>query len=298
MNTEIDCYNFFGVYRDHADKQEPICQKLQPGLMSRRVIACRVKNMKIPDPASPNRAQVALQDIVSKALPGIFRRRRARRICFRSRLSQKRHGGFCLKSMRIYNAGSRQINRLESRCDIGPTQQNCDSVTRFFANNRAPRGVVRELESLAAEAIDTPQLLVQPGRGLQWAARTNEAVELLERGVRRRPTDTALLKLLAPAHWQRGDGEHCTRELARAISLFSGELQLRLVAADVKHNAGNARKGLGLLEPGFAIAPDAALLLISKGVLLDLLDRPAEALVFLCAASARAAVRADETQSA
>ena len=166
--------------------------------------------------------------------------------------------------MQICNAGPRQRNRLESRYNIGPIQQNCASVTRFFANNRTPRGFVRELESLAAEAIDTPQLLVHLGRGLQCAGRTNAAVELLERGVRRWPTGTALHKLLAPAYWQRGDCEHCTRELERAISLFSGELQLRLVAhprlclaaesADQRVTGVGAMRALSMTAHKFAVA--------------------------------------------
>jgi tetratricopeptide (TPR) repeat protein len=147
---------------------------------------------------------------------------------------------------------------------------------------------LRELEALAADEPGTPQLLVHLSRALLFAGRAGEAITALEKGSERWPTDAQLHKALAHAYWQRGDGEQCTREIERAIARFPHELQLRLVAADVLRNAGFVRKAFDVLEPGLQFAPHAASLLTSIGVLLDLLDRPAEALPFLREATARA----------
>jgi tetratricopeptide (TPR) repeat protein len=147
---------------------------------------------------------------------------------------------------------------------------------------------LQELEALAREALDSPQLLGDLARALRFAGRETEALSALENGIGRWPADARLHKLLADTCWQRGDGEQCTRELERAIARFPHELPLRLVAADVHRNAGNPRKALELLEPGLAIAANSAAVQTSVGVLLDLLDRTTEALRYLRTAVALA----------
>jgi len=61
-----------------------------------------------------------------------------------------------------------------------------------------------------------------------------------------------------------------------------------LIAADVLRSAGDAPRALTLLERGLELAPDSPAFLTSIGVLLDGLDRSAEALPRLRAALARA----------
>ena len=145
-----------------------------------------------------------------------------------------------------------------------------------------------ELERLAIEAEDSPQLVAHLARALQLSARVPEAEVRLEAGLRRWPTDVQLHVLLARLRWLRGYGEQATLWLERAIAEFPKELQLRLVAADLLRNAGFPEKALAVLQGGLRVAPDSAGFLTSVGVVLDGLHRPAEALVYLRAALSRA----------
>ena len=144
-----------------------------------------------------------------------------------------------------------------------------------------------ELAALAGTTQATPQLLVHLARALDFAGRAAEAESRLEEALLRWPTDVPLHIQLTQLRWQRGAGEFSTRSIERAIEQFPRELGLRLVAADQLRNAGYLHKALGLLEGGLALAPDSAAFLTSMGVMLDALDRPAEALPFLTAAVAR-----------
>ena len=114
-----------------------------------------------------------------------------------------------------------------------------------------------------------------------------------KRALRRWPTDaraartTRALALAA----RRGTGCHADASSARSTR-HPRELQLRLVAADLLRNAGAAERALTLLEGGLrARAGIRARSCTSIGVLLDGLDRSAEALPYLRdALRARAAV--------
>jgi Flp pilus assembly protein TadD len=145
-----------------------------------------------------------------------------------------------------------------------------------------------ELETLAREARDSPQLLVHLGHALQHAGRTVEAETKIAAALEVWPTDVGLHALLAELRWQRGAGVAATTAIENAIEKFPGELKLRLVAADLLRNSGRAGQALGLLERGLALAPESPAFLTSVGVLLDDLDRPREALPYLRAAAARA----------
>jgi tetratricopeptide (TPR) repeat protein len=83
-------------------------------------------------------------------------------------------------------------------------------------------------------------------------------------------------------------GEQSTLGLERAIASFPGELKLRLVAADLLRNGGFAERALAILYEGLRAAPESAAFLTSIGVVLDGLQRPAEALAYLRNAVARA----------
>jgi tetratricopeptide (TPR) repeat protein len=145
-----------------------------------------------------------------------------------------------------------------------------------------------ELERLASEAEDSPQLLAHLARALQLAGRIAEAEAKLESGLRRWPTHVQLHTLLARLRWQRGCADRSTLWLEQAISQFPGELQLRLVAADLLRNIGSLEKALVLLQGGLRIAPESAGFLTSIGVVLDGLERPLDALPYLRRAAARA----------
>ena len=149
-------------------------------------------------------------------------------------------------------------------------------------------GSLLELEALAAEACDSPQLQLHLGRALQFAGRNADAEAQLEKGLNRFPTDVALHVQLARLRWQNGDGERATRNLEQAIEAYPHEMHLRLVAADLLRNAGANARALTLLVRGLELAPDSAAFLTSVGVMRADLGELDEALRCLRAAVARA----------
>lgn len=103
----------------------------------------------------------------------------------------------------------------------------------------------------------------------------------LEADLRQFPTDASLHIQLASLRWLRGLGEQSFVFIERAIADFPGELQLRLVAADLLRRAGFVERALSVLKGGLLAAPDSAAFLTSVGVVLDGMQRSAEALVYL-----------------
>jgi tetratricopeptide (TPR) repeat protein len=149
------------------------------------------------------------------------------------------------------------------------------------------RESLAELEALALESRDSPELLAHLGRALSLANRAVEAEALIAEGLSRWPGDVRLHTLFVELRWQRGAGGEVTAPLEQAIRDFPAELQLRLVAADLLRNMGFSDRALRLLEDGLARAPESAAFLTSTGVVLDELDRPADALRLLRAAIPR-----------
>ena len=150
------------------------------------------------------------------------------------------------------------------------------------------RAALAEFEALAAEAHDSPGLLVQLGRALLAANRAPEAEQVVCAALATWPADAALHVLLAELRWQRGVGEDATNKLEAAIDEHPQAMQLRLVAAELLRNMGRAERALELLHAGLVRAPDSAAFLTSIGVVLDDLDRTQEALGYLRAAIPRA----------
>lgn len=229
--------------------------------------------------APAGNAQKFLQTIVSKALSGDFP---AAEAAARS-IADNHVAAEAWRLLSEINANTQRWAAAREALEIA-LQHRPDSrdlrLRRALLNEQQGlnQESLQELEALARDAVDSPQLLAQLGGALRFAGRETEALSALENGIGRWPTDARLHKLLADTYWQRGDGEQCTRELERAIARFPNELHLRLVAADVHRNAGNPRKALELLEPGLRLAANSAAIHTSVGVVLDLLDRTDEAL--------------------
>jgi tetratricopeptide (TPR) repeat protein len=177
-------------------------------------------------------------------------------------------------------------------------QQNPDlrrlRLQRALDLERAGRAreSLAELEALATEAGDSPELLAHLGRALAFANRAEESESLIVDSLSRWPADARLHSLLAELRWMRGVGPDATAALEQAIRDFPAEMQLRLVAADLLRNMEFPARALVLLEEGLARAPESAAFLTSTGVVLDELDRCAEALELLRAAIPRARNRA------
>ncbi len=145
-----------------------------------------------------------------------------------------------------------------------------------------------ELEQLAGEAVDSPQLLVHLARALRFAGREDEAEQHVVTALQRWPLDLAAHRLLAELRYRAGAGAECTAPLEAAIARFPQELQLRLVAAELLRNADAPRRALALLEEGLRRAPGATAFETSIGVVLGDLGRVAESLAYLRSACARA----------
>lgn len=134
-----------------------------------------------------------------------------------------------------------------------------------------------ELESLARESADSPQLLVHLARALEHAERSIEAEQTIEAALQRWPVEAGLHRALAALRWQRVTADEALQPLQRALAAHPREMPLRLVAADLSRSTGSPGQALRLLEEGLAMAPDSSTLLTSIGVLLDDLGRLAEA---------------------
>ena len=158
----------------------------------------------------------------------------------------------------------------------------------LFGQQGNDRAALAELEALAREAVDSPQLLVHLATQLTSAGRADEAHQVLLHGLDRWPVDAGLHTQLARLLWQRGAGLDAMQAIHRAIEAYPQELHLLLVAADLLRNAGAAERALGLLERGLALAPDSATFRTSMGALLEGMDRVHEALPYLRDAHRRA----------
>ena len=147
-------------------------------------------------------------------------------------------------NMQRFGAALRSARNRTATC--ARIRGRCGSSGRCCSNSEgAQREALAELEALESEAPDSPQLLVQLGRALQFAgpgARGGERKS--PAALETWPADVALHVLLAELRWQRGAGAAATSAIERAIEKFPGELKLRLVAADLLRNSGRAGRAL------------------------------------------------------
>jgi len=234
-------------------------------------------------------AQRRVQLIVSFAVSGD----RARALAESNALADKAVAAEAWRSMAEKNANMQRWD--EARADL-ETALHFQPSSRPFRLSRALLAErlgafaesLAELEALAAETVDSPQLSLHLGRALAFAGRIAEADAQFESGLKAWPTDVALHVQLARLRWQNGAGENMTRNLEAAIEAHPQEMQLRLVAADLLRNAGETDKALTLLERGLALAPHSAAFLTSLGVMRADTGQIDEALRLLRAATVRA----------
>ena len=234
-------------------------------------------------------AQRRIQLIVSLAVSG----NRAGALAEANALLDKAVAAEAWRSLAEKNANMQRWD--EARADI-ETALHFQPFSRPFRLSRALLAEqqgdfavsLAELEALAAESVDSPQLSLHLGRALSFSGRVSEAEAQFVSGLRMWPTDIALHVHLAKLRWQNGSAENMTRTLEAAIATYPREMQLRLVAADLLRNAGETNKAMGLLEGGLAMAPNAAAFLTSLGVMRADLGEFDEALRLLREAAARA----------
>ena len=200
------------------------------------------------------------------------------------------------EAWRLLSAANAQLQRWdEALAAIDTALQHAPAARRLrltrallLEQQGNDRAALAELESLAREAADSPELLEHLASQLTSAGRSNEAEALLVRALQLWPANAPLHIQLARLRWQSGAELGALRHLDDAIARYPGELHLRLVAADLLRQAGDAGRALKLLERGLELAPDSAIFRTSIGVLLEGMDRLDEALRYLRAAHERA----------
>jgi predicted Zn-dependent protease len=153
------------------------------------------------------------------------------------------------------------------------------------ARNQLPQAL-EEFAELARGPQATPRFAWHLARSLEFSGRAADAQASVLAALERWPTDGSLHALLAELNWSLGAGAELAAPLEQAIEKYPGELKLRLIAADALRNAGFTERALLLLQAGMRLAPESPALLTSIGVLLDSLDRSAEALPYLQKAAA------------
>ncbi|HEU5133959.1 MAG TPA: putative 2OG-Fe(II) oxygenase [Steroidobacteraceae bacterium] len=238
---------------------------------------------------TPSASQTPLQLVVSHASTGNLEAAKA----IAATIVDKANSAEAWACVARVNANMQRFEEALSAIDTALGQQPGSRPLRLErARLLALCGLadpsLRELESLTLEAADSPELLVDLALALRFAGRDDEAEARLTQGLERWPAHAALHEHLARLRYARNPAEHFTQTLEQAIGDFPGEMQLRLVAAGLLRNAGQAERALELLREGLRRAPHSAAFLTSVGVLLDERDGSAEALASLRAAVQRA----------
>lgn len=150
-----------------------------------------------------------------------------------------------------------------------------------LALERVGRGgeALEYYERLAKQELDSADLALNYVRALYAAGRKKDAESIAEQAVQLWPGSTALHSTLARMRWLRGEGEKCTA-VAEAELLWRRptDMALRLACADALHRGGHPQKALQALEEALRLAPDSPGLLSARGVILDELERPIDAL--------------------
>lgn len=151
------------------------------------------------------------------------------------------------------------------------------ALSRAGCNEEA----LSEIDALSRRGVAAPAIALGRGVALLNMTRAEEAEGAFAEGVARWPMDVNLHNALANVRWMRGAGEAFTRDYEAAVAAAPDASLLRMGAADLLRRAEFRDRAEALLRDGLVRAPDDPGLLVSLGVLLDEMDRTAEALPHL-----------------
>jgi len=140
---------------------------------------------------------------------------------------------------------------------------------------------LRAFDSLANRGVKQAPIWLSRGVALLGLARQADAEAMFADGVNRWPQDQGLHHALASVRWMRGESADFTRDFERAVEQNPNALHLRVACSDMLRRADFRDRAEHLLREGIQRTPDAPALLTSLGVLLDEMNRPAEALPLL-----------------
>src|SRR5882672_616139 len=257
--------------------------------MSRRVMKCRVMSEKSEIETARGGNAEQLQLIVSLASNGDFDSAVAMARALPDRNVASEAWRLLSEVKANLQRWDEAIFHIEIALQHDPNSRRLRFARALLLEQAgADDAALVELEALARDARDSPQLLVHLAAQLVYAGRVDEAEGALVAALDTWPADAALHTQLARLRWQRGAGVAAFRSIERAIVQLPGELHLRLVAADQLRSAGEANAALALLEDGLKLAPDSAAFRTSIGTLLEGMDRLDEALPHLLEARALA----------
>lgn len=184
-----------------------------------------------------------------------------------------------------------QVQRAQDRNDdalaSAKSALDCEPKLRGLRYNyalaldRVGRGgeALEYYERLAKQELDSADLAHNYARALYAAGRKQDAEAIAEQAVQIWPGSTTLHSTLARLRWLRGEGAQCTA-VAEAELLWRRptDLALRLACIDALHRGGHLQEALKALEEALRLAPDSPSLLSARGIILDELDRPLDAL--------------------
>jgi tetratricopeptide (TPR) repeat protein len=134
------------------------------------------------------------------------------------------------------------------------------------------------LDAMCCADYASPNIAFRRGAVLSNLTRLAEAEAVFADAVARWPNNVALQNALANARWMRGEGVPFARDFEAAVAENPDDARLRLRCADLLRHADLRDRAEIMLREGLARTPEDPALLQSLGVLLDELDRTAEAL--------------------
>ncbi|MGD9979886.1 MAG: 2OG-Fe(II) oxygenase family protein [Hyphomonadaceae bacterium] len=141
-------------------------------------------------------------------------------------------------------------------------------------------------DSLVARGVAAAPLWLNRGVALLGLTRVEEAEAAFADGVKRWPQDQGLQNALASTRWMRGEGATFARDYEDAVARYPDALFLRLGCADLLRRADQREQSEAVLREGLRRAPDDPQIQGALGVVLDEMDRTAEALPLLTRAVA------------
>ncbi|OQW62012.1 MAG: hypothetical protein A4S17_08195 [Proteobacteria bacterium HN_bin10] len=143
-----------------------------------------------------------------------------------------------------------------------------------------------DFDELTRRGVSAPALWLNRGVALLGLTRSADAEAAFADGVRRWPQDLGLHNALASTRWMRGAGPAFADEFLRAVQRQPDAFHLRLGCADLLRRADLRVEAEILLRDGLRRDASNRALQGALGVVLDELDRTAEALPLLQSAAA------------
>ncbi|MDX2274906.1 MAG: tetratricopeptide repeat protein [Hyphomonadaceae bacterium] len=205
----------------------------------------------------------------------------------------------------ILSVALRGLERLEEAAQAGAEALKLDPQSHPARHDWAVAvgrlGRVEEalaaFEALARDGVQAGALAVNRSAALLELDRAEEAERVLLEAAERDGADPGVQAALAKARWLNGAGEAFTSHFEQAVARNPANTLLRVGCVDLLRAAGFTTRAEDMLQKGLQRAPSDPVLLDALGVLLDDLDRTAEALPLMQRALAMSSTPREELRS-